>query len=46
MKFRFFSGSTAALGLAWHLDNGFWNIFWDTFMGWAYVAYELAKHYW
>lgn len=39
-------GDSLALGIAWHLDSGFWNILIDAFLGWIYVAYKLAQYIW
>lgn len=39
-------GMCLALGMAWHLDNGFWNIFIDALLGWIYVAFKLSQHLW
>ncbi len=36
-------GEGIALGVAWHLDHGFWNILLDTILGWIYVAYKLTQ---
>ena len=35
-----------ALGIAWHLDSGFWNILIDAFLGWIYVAYKVTQYVW
>lgn len=35
-----------ALGIAWHLDSGFWNILGDFLLGWIYVSYKLAQYIW
>lgn len=41
-----FSGMLVAIGIAWHLDSGFWNIFIDAILGWIYVAFKLAQYVW
>ena len=44
LKFSFFScGSAIALGMAWHLNSGFWNIFIDTMLGFIYVSYKVTQ---
>ncbi len=43
-KFSFFPcGSSIALGMAWNLDSGFWNILIDTILGWIYVGYKVSQ---
>jgi hypothetical protein len=39
-------GCWIALGIAWHLDSGFWNIFFDTLLGWIYIGFKLAQYIW
>jgi len=39
-------GHCLALGMAWHLDNGFWSIFFETLLGWIYVAYKITEKFW
>lgn len=40
------SGKFIALGVAWHLDNGFWSILGEALLGWVYVGYKVAQHIW
>ena len=42
----FGSGECLALGMSWHLDNGFWNIFIDTFIGWMCVGFKVSQYVW
>ena len=37
------SAHLIALGVAWHLDNGFWSILIDSLLGWVYIAYKTAQ---
>lgn len=39
-------GHSLALGVAWHLDTGFWSILFDTLLGWVYVGYKFAQYTW
>ncbi len=39
-------GAWVALGMAWHLDNGFWAILGEALLGWVYVGYKVAQHIW
>lgn len=39
-------GTYIALGIGWHLDSGFWNIFVDAFLGWIYVGYKISQLLW
>lgn len=39
------AGNSLALGMAWHLDNGFFTILGETFLGWIYVAYKLTEKF-
>lgn len=42
----FSMGQSIALGIAWNLDNGFWHILLDYFLGWIYVAFKIAQYLW
>ena len=39
-------GNSLALGIAWHLDYGFWSILGDALLGWIYVGYKVAQFVW
>lgn len=39
-------GAWVALGMAWHLDNGFWTILGEALLGWVYVGYKVAQYIW
>lgn len=44
LKPIFASGKMIALGMAWHLDNGFWTILGESLLGWVYVGYKVAQY--
>lgn len=35
-----------ALGMAWHLDSGFWNVLLDCCLGWIYVGFKVSQLLW
>jgi hypothetical protein len=46
LKLLFATGKMLALGMAWHLDSGFWSILIDTLLGWIYVGFKVAEYVW
>ena len=39
-------GQSIALGIAWHLDSGFWDIFFDCILGWIYIGFKISQLLW